>query len=245
LPPHPQYVRRFAIEPFGRLYARHLRREYCGEPAGQDSESPLCTIDSLATIDAMKRKKISASLLKVARDIHDSEEFTAHVGNIADRYRRELALETGPRGRDVRRALKDFRKHASALAAWLGSAQSKSSSLEYEALSKLGAAMRSAPNQTLASSANIVAWLTQAEQAAASAESQLSTRKSPQAAPRIAAEALRATFEHHGVKWSTQLTKQNTGSAVKVLCAIAKSAGDEIAPEQARAALLAVTRPTA
>jgi hypothetical protein len=116
--------------------------------------------------------------------------------------------------------------------------------LEYEGLSKLGAAMNSAPNQTLASSANVLAWLTKAGEAAASAEAQLTVRKSAQTAPHIAADALRATFEHHGLKWSTQLTKQTTGSAVKLLCAIAKSAGDDIAPEHARDTLLAITRRT-
>jgi hypothetical protein len=191
----------------------------------------------------MKRKKISAPLAKVARAIHDSEEFIAHVGNIADRYRHEKALETGPRGRDVRRSLKAFRKHASGLSEWLAMAHSRASSLEYEALAKLGAQMRSAPNQTLASSASIVAWLQQAQSAAASAEVQLAPRKAAQAAPRIAADALRATFEHHALKWSTQVTKQSASNPVRLLCAIAKSAGEEMTPEQSRAALLAITRP--
>jgi hypothetical protein len=191
----------------------------------------------------MKRKKISAALARTARDIHPSEEFIAHVGNIADRYRHEQALETGPRGRDVRTSLRAFRKHALALSEWLALAHARQSSLEYEALAKLGAAMRSAPNQTLASSASIVAWLQQAVGAAAAAESQLSSKKAELAAPRIAAEALRATFEHHGVKWSTQVTKKTVGTAVTLLCAIAKSAGEELSPENARVALVAVTRP--
>jgi hypothetical protein len=191
----------------------------------------------------MKRKKISATLAKTARDIHPSDEFIAHVGNIADRYRHELALETGPRGRDVKLSLKAFRKHAHALSEWLALAHARQSSLEYEALAKLGAAMRSAPNQTLASSASIVAWLQQAVGAAATAESQLSPKKSELTAPRIAAEALRATFEHHGLKWSTQVTKKTTGNAVKLLCAIAKSAGEELSPQKARESLVALNRP--
>jgi hypothetical protein len=202
----------------------------------------LYTARRLATIAAMKRKKISAALAKAARDIHPSEEFIVHVGNIADRYRHEQALETGPRGRDVRQSLRTFRKHAIGLSEWLALAHAGQSSLEYEALAKLGAAMRSAPNQTLASSASIVAWLQQAESAAAAAEAQLSPKKMELTAPRIAAEALRATFEHHGLKWSTQVTKKTVGNAVKLLGAIAKSAGDDLSTDQAREALVAVTR---
>jgi hypothetical protein len=190
----------------------------------------------------MRRKRISAALAKAAREVHDTEEFLAHIGNIADRYRREHTLETGPRGHDVRRALKVFSKHATALSEWLGAAHAKPASLEYEAHAKLGAAMQSAPNQTLASSSQIIAWLQQADAAAAMAESQLANRKEMNAA-RIAAEALRATFEHHGVKWSTHVTKQSAGNAVRLLCAIGKSAGDELAPAQAREVLIAVTRP--
>lgn len=186
---------------------------------------------------------MSAPLAKTAREVHDTEEFLAHIGNIADRYRREHALESGPRGRDVRRTLKVFRKHAQALSEWLAIAHAKPASLEYEALAKVGAAMQSAPNQTLASSGTIVAWLEQVEASAEAAEAELANKKAMNAA-RIAAEALRATFERHGLKWSTQVTKQSAGTAVRLLCAIAASAGDELAPEQARAALVAATRPT-
>ncbi len=190
----------------------------------------------------MKRKKISAALAKTAREVHDTEEFLAHIGNIADRYRREQALASGPRGRDVRRALKVFRKHAAGLSEWLATAHAKPASLEYEALAKLGAAMQSAPNQTLAASGTIVAWLQQAETAAVAAEAELANKKSMNA-PRIAAEALRATFERHGLKWSTQVTKQSASSAVRLLCVIARSAGDELTEEQARGILVAATRP--
>jgi hypothetical protein len=189
---------------------------------------------------AMKRKKISSRLEQAARDVRDSDEFVGHIGSIAERYRREHALETGPRGRDVRRTLKVFRKHAAGLTDWFEQAQAKQSSLEYEALTKIGAVMHSAPNQTLASSATILSWLEQAERAAGAAEVQLSSKKSELNAPRLAIEALRATFERHGLKWSTQLTKTTTSDAVKLLCAIARSAGDtSITPQQARAAMLA------
>jgi hypothetical protein len=192
---------------------------------------------------SMKRKKISSTLERAARGVRDSDEFVGHIGSIAERYRREHALETGPRGKDVRRALKVFRKHATGLAGWFEQAQTKQSSLEYEALAKIGAVMHSAPNQTLASSASILSWLEQAERAAQVAEAQLS-KKSALNASRISIEALRATFEHHGLKWSTQLTKTTTSDAISLLCAIAKSAGDvSMTPQQARAAMLA-GRPT-
>jgi hypothetical protein len=189
----------------------------------------------------MRRKKISAALTKVARDVHDSEEFIAHIGAVADRYRSEYALATGPRGREVRQALKRFRNSTATLSGWLMAAHAKPTSLEFAALTQLGAAMQSAPNQMLASSAGIVAWLRQAEDAAAAAEAQLSNKRGMQA-PRLAAEALRATFERHGVKWSTQVTQRTTGNAVRLLCAIAKGNGDELTPERAREVLVAVTR---
>ena len=191
----------------------------------------------------MKSKKISAALAKAARDIHRSDEFVAHIGNIADRYRREHALETGPRGREVRRELKTFRKYAVSLAQWLAVAHAKPNSIEFEALAKLGAAMQSAPNQTLASSASIIAWLEQAQGAAELAELQLGKKKE-QTAAKIAAEALRATFEHHEIKWSTQVTKQSAGNAVRLLCAITKGTDGELDVAQAREILIAATRPT-
>lgn len=188
----------------------------------------------------MKRRKISSTLEKVARSVRDSDEFVGHIGSIADRYRHEHALETGPRGKEVRQTLRGFRKHAGGLGAWLGQAQSRPSSLEFEALAKLGAVMHSAPNQTLASSASIVAWLQQADAAAAAAEALLAPKKAEQNAPRIAVDALRATFERHGLKWSTQVTKAKASDAVRLLCAIAKSAGDgTLTAQQARAVMIA------
>jgi hypothetical protein len=196
---------------------------------------------ALLQFPPMKRRKISAALAKVARAIHDSEAFLIHVGSIADRYRREHALDTGPRGREVRQALRTFRRHAAGLVEWLSTAQSRPSSLEHEALTKIAASLRTAPNQLLATSGTFVEWLKRTDSAAGEAETQLTGRKRANA-PLIAAEALRATYEHHGLKWSTQVTKRSVGSAVQLLCAIAKSAGDELTPEEARAALLAATR---
>ena len=186
----------------------------------------------------MKRKKISAALEKAARRVRDSDEFVGHVGSIAERYRREHALTTGPRGADVRRALKTFRKRAAALTEWFGQAQARPSSLEYEALTKIGSVMHSAPNQTLASSVSIVTWLQQAERSAAAAEAQLAARKTNSNSSRIAIEALKATFERHGLKWSTQVTKTSASDAITLFCAIAKSAGDPtMTPQSAREAM--------
>jgi len=185
----------------------------------------------------VKRKKISASLEKLARGIRDSDEFVGHIASIADRYKREYVLETGPRGKDVRRTLKLFRKHASGLTEWFAQA-AKPSSLEFEALAKIGGVMHSAPNQTLASTVTLTSWLDQAEKAAAVAETRLGS-KTARNAPQIAVEALRATFERHGLKWSTQLSKANSSDAIKLLCAIAKGAGETLSPEDARETMLA------
>lgn len=184
---------------------------------------------------------MTAALANAAREVHDNEEFIEHIGNIADRFRREHALETGPRGRDVRRTLKVFRKHAQGVSAWLAVAHAKPGSLEYDALAKVGAAMHSAPNQTLASSAAALTWLQQAAEAASAAEAVLSSKKQ-MTALRIAADALRGTFAHHGLKWSTQVSKKGTGSAVRILCALAKSAGDELVPQHAREVLMDASR---
>jgi len=190
---------------------------------------------------AMQHKKINRGLEKIARGIHESDEFVGHVANIAERYRREHTLETGPRGRDVRRSLRGLRKHAAALSAWLDQAQRRPSSLEREALNKIGTVMHGTSTQALTSAAGIMAWLKQADQAAAIADEQLAPKRADKNAPRIAAEALRATFEHHGLKWSTQATQQKVGAPIELLCALAKHAGDvSMTPQAARAVLIAI-----
>jgi hypothetical protein len=99
------------------------------------------------------------------------------------------------------------------------------------------------PSMAQVQSKTALAWLTQAEQTAARclSDAQLLPRKSVATAARVAAEALRATFDYHKLKWSTAVTKQSQSDAVRVLCAIAKSAGDaELTPEVARSVLQAV-----
>jgi hypothetical protein len=60
------------------------------------------------------------------------------------------------------------------------------------------------------------------------------------AAPKVAAEALRATFEFHKLKLSAQASAKKQSDAVRLLCAIAKNAGDgSLTAQEARQALLA------
>jgi hypothetical protein len=61
---------------------------------------------------------------------------------------------------------------------------------------------------------------------------------------RIAAEGLRATFEHHKLKLAAG-TDKKPGDAVRLLCAIAREAGETIEPATAKAALKDSNRPTA
>lgn len=184
---------------------------------------------------AMKRKPTPKALERIARAVHDKDEFVAHIGGIADRYRREHALDAGPRGREVRQALRVFRKHAEPLGEWLEQASSRPKSLEFDALARMSAATRGLPNRSPTTAQAVRAWLAEWDDAARLAEELIQPKSAP-SAPRVAAEALRATFERHGLKWSTGISK----APVALLCAIAKQAGDDsLTPEAARAQLLA------
>jgi len=61
---------------------------------------------------------------------------------------------------------------------------------------------------------------------------------------RIAAEGLRATFEHHKLKLAAG-TDKKPGDAVRLLCAIAREAGETVEPAAAKAALKDSNRPAA
>lgn len=189
-----------------------------------------------------KRRKPGKALENVARQVKDSEEFVGHVASISDRYRREHELDLGSRGRDVRQSLKVFQKHAAALEAWLRQAHKENRSApEYDALEKLGAAMHGAPALVYARSKEVQSWLEQAAKTAEKciADSARAPRNADVNAPRIAAEGLRATFEHHQLKFSTKLSKDSQSDAVRLLCAVAKNAGDaELTPQAARKALV-------
>jgi hypothetical protein len=194
-----------------------------------------------------KKQKPAKALEKCAREVKDADELVAHVTNIAARYRREHKLDLGMRNVAVRKSLRAFQKHAVVVAAWLQQAQrakqsrkSSDASAEATALGKIGAVMYGVPSMAYAESKNIATWLTQAEQAAARCltDAKILPRKPQADAVRIAAEALRATFEYHKLKWSAKVTKQEQSDAVRLLCAIAKSAGDAtLTPEIARSVL--------
>lgn len=193
----------------------------------------------------VKRRKPAKALENAARQIKDSDEFVMHVANIAERYRREHALDAGSRSRDMRQSLRTFQKHAAALDEWLRSAgRENRSTPEGAALDRIGTALNGAPTFAYARSKDVGEWLEQAARAAAQclAESSRSGH-ADQSAPAIAAEALRATFERHQLKLSTKGSDENPADAVRLLCAIAKSAGDaDLTPRLARDALTASGR---
>jgi hypothetical protein len=189
----------------------------------------------------IRPKKPGKTLERIAREIRDSDEFVAHVGSISQRYRAEHALEAGPGKTAVRQSLRVFHKHADALAGWLRQAQkSRAPDGEREALEKIGAALHEAHHWH--SQTEIVTdWLTRTSVAASvtlNAEKS-APKNSPRAAPRVVAEALRATFEFHKLKLSAQVSAKKLSDAVRLLCAIAKDAGDvTLTAQDARQALL-------
>ncbi len=106
-------------------------------------------------------------------------------------------------------------------------------SVEHEALNAIRAefAERSTP---FTDPSSFLAWLAQAARASESADAKLQGQKLRNA-PKFAAQALRATFEHHKLKVSLQANEKKQSDAVKLLCAIAKDGGDpSMTPEQAR-----------
>ena len=188
-----------------------------------------------------RKKKPSKSVEKAARSVKDSDDFVLHIANVADRYRREHALDLGPRARAVRQSLRAFHKHAAALTAWLRQAQKQAGDAEVDALNKIGMALYGSPVLAHAQSSNVLAWLSQAEKAARRCvtDARASGAKQERSAPRLAAEGLRATFEHHKLKLSASGSKQKPSPAVLLLCAIASSAGDSgFTTEDAKKALL-------
>lgn len=185
----------------------------------------------------MKRRMPGKALEKLAREVKDSVEFLEHIGGISALYRRELALDATPRGSAARQSLKTFRKHASALAEWLEQAHKGTAATpEHDALNKMGESLYGVAHQAHTASIAIAEWLSQADEAAGRCldDASLFPRKPQRNAPALAGEALRATFEHHKLKVSTAIQ----GDAIKLLCAIAKDAGDVVlSPQEAKQAL--------
>lgn len=188
----------------------------------------------------MSRRRRTKTLEKVARAIKDSDEFVEHVFNIARAYEAHHELDSGVGARGVRQSLKAFDKHASHLLEWLENA-AELGTPEYEALGAIRAGLQSQgrPFVDLAATRE---WLRHATRASVRAEAALQGKKLRNA-PRFAAEALRATFEYHKLKASAQATETKQSAAVRLLCAIAKDAGDaSLTPFEARDWLLASTR---
>jgi hypothetical protein len=165
----------------------------------------------------LKKKKPTKALEQCARGIKDTDEFVEHVTNIAARYRHEHALDTGPRNAAVRKALRDFQRHAAVLATWLRQAhKANQSTAELDALNKMSVHLHGVPSVALSESKPMLAWLVQTEQAAARGVADLKpSRKTVASAPRIAGEALCATFEHHKLKWSAVVTRQRGANAMR------------------------------
>lgn len=190
----------------------------------------------------MKRRKPGKALEKIAREIHASDEFLEHIGSIAALYRREHTLDATPRGTALRQSLKQFSKHAAALSQWLKQAHKDSGDApEHDALDKLGVALYGAAHRAHVASRPVAEWLALADATAARClkEAVPPSRKMQPNAPRVAGAALRATFEHHKLKFSAQASATKQSDAIRLLCAIAKNAGDpSLTPADARQALL-------
>jgi hypothetical protein len=180
----------------------------------------------------MSKRRRSKTLEKTARAIKDSDEFIEHIFNIARGFEAHHELDSGAGARAVRQSLKAFEKHAEALTEWLESASQRGTP-ESEALTAIGELLQSRgiPGTEPAGTRS---WLEQAAQATRKAEAQYQGKKLKNA-PRFAAEALRATFEHHKLKVSLQVSEKKQSDAIKLLCAIAKDGGDaSMTPQQAK-----------
>jgi hypothetical protein len=181
-----------------------------------------------------KTLKVGKRLEKLAREIKDADEFVEHVAGLANRYRREFSLQAGDAQAELRQSLRLFQKHASALAEWLQTANTgKPSAIERKAFDAIGTKLHGSPVLARPQSAPVLDWLSRAAQVAE--DSSAKAKKGPDnAALRIAAEGLRATFEHHKLK----ISLTGTADAVGLLCAIAKDAGDAtVEPDAAKSAL--------
>jgi hypothetical protein len=182
----------------------------------------------------MKRRKAGKALESAARAIRNSDEFVAHSAGIAALYRRERDLEGTDQRRELRVTLKALQRHAEALATLLRHAQPAGSARpEQIALQLIG--------EQGADTSTVHAWAIRAARAAARITEELKTAKPDSGkAVRTAADALKATFEHHKLKWSTSISKGEPAPGLKLLCAIARDAGDRsLTPVDARKALRA------
>lgn len=179
----------------------------------------------------MKSPRRNKSLEALARSVKDSDRFVTHVCNVAAAYGKHPASDASA-SRDVRQALRSFAKHAEALSQWLQSAaRSGSSSVEGQALRQIGVATRNPGS--FGQSLGLRSWLAQLAEAG-SAAAETAPMSAREDALRTAAEGLRATFEHHGIKLSQRAPQQQQSDAVRLLCALVNGNGAEIEPAEAR-----------
>lgn len=171
----------------------------------------------------MSRRRRTKTLEKAARSVKDSDEFVEHIFNIAHGFADHHELDSGPGTRGVRQSLRVMHKHAQALAEWL-QRSGRRGAPEHEAVSAVARAMQQA-GKPMGDLGSIRTWLEQTACACDDAQAQLEGKKMRNA-PRFAAAALRATFEHHKLKMSHQASATKQSDAVKLLCAIAKDGGD-------------------
>lgn len=180
------------------------------------------------------KKRRSKSIEAIARTVSDDDEFVEHIFAIAAAYRSQHLLESSSKGAEVRQALKTFGKHAIALELWLRQALTASqTTAEHEALKQLSTALHGSPLSARAQAQATQLWLAELNGVSERAL-QLLKRQPVRRAPVAAAEALCATFQHHALKISYRGSGDKPSDAIRLLCAIAKDAGDAITPEQAR-----------
>lgn len=186
--------------------------------------------------------KIAKRLEAIAREIKDADEFVEHVAGLANRYRREHSMASGDAQAELRASLRHFQKHASALAEWLQQANDgKASALERKAFDAIGTKLYGSPVLARPQSVQTMEWLTRAAQAADDTVAGLKRTGTDNAPLRIAAEGLRATFEHHKLK-VTLVSGEQPSDAVRLLVAIARDAGDDVEPSLAKITLRDVNR---
>ena len=189
--------------------------------------------------------RTNRSIEKLVRDIRDSDELVEHVSNIARRYRREHGLAGSERRQELARTLRQFQKHATALTEFLHAAAKRPGrSPESDALNRIGEALYGSVTAGQNLSRPVVEWL---EAASAAAERLRGEKRdhSTSRAQLIAAEALRATFEFHGLRFNAG-TSARPADAARLFMAIARNAGDiDVTFEQARAAIARVKQPAA
>jgi hypothetical protein len=186
--------------------------------------------------------KIGKRLEAVAREIRDADEFVEHVAGLANRYRREHAMASGAAQAELRQSLRNFHKHASALSEWLRQATGgKASAIERKALDAVGTKLYGSPVLARSQSVQTMEWLVRAAQAADETVAGLKRAGTDNAPLRIAAEGLRATFEHHKLKVALGGGEQPS-DAVRLLVAIARDAGDDVEPSFAKITLRDVNR---